>query len=124
MKKLIVTAVLACCFTGAIAQDGGTLSQKAAEATRALTPQLGLDDARILKVKSLTYQRLQQEQEVERMYAGDADARKTKLQAVADAYYAQLKTVLTPTQLHRYEQLVASTAPAAAPAQAVAAQHP
>ncbi|UYZ59083.1 hypothetical protein [Hymenobacter latericus] len=122
MKKLFVTAVLACCFTGAFAQGGGTLSQKAAEATRALTPQLGLDDARILKVKSLTYQRLQQEQEVERMYAGDQDVRKTKLQAVADDYHAQLKTVLTPAQLQRYEQLVANAA--AVPAQAVAAQRP
>ncbi|KUG06639.1 hypothetical protein [Solirubrum puertoriconensis] len=124
MKKLFLSAVLACCFTGAFAQGGGTLSQKAAEATRVLTPQLGLDDARILKVKSLTYQRLQQEQEVERMYAGDQDVRKTKLQAVADEYHSQLKAVLTPAQLLRYEQLVASTATAATPAQAVAAQQP
>ncbi|GAB2960765.1 hypothetical protein GCM10027048_30810 [Hymenobacter coalescens] len=115
MKKLVTSALLALCFTGAYAQSNPSIPQRATEFTRALAPQVGLDDARQLQVKRLTVSRLEKEQEIDRMYTGDEAMRQPKLQAVAEEYRTNLKSLLTPTQYQRYEQW-AATAPANATA--------
>ena len=116
MKRFALTALLAAGLTGAAyAQNAPAIPQRATEYTRSLAPHLGLDDARQLQIKKLTIKRMEQEQEIERMYAGDETMRQPKLQAVAEQYRADLKAVLTPGQYQRFEQW-AATAPANATA--------
>jgi hypothetical protein len=116
MKTLTASLLLALSLTaGAYAQGTPSVSQRATEYTRALAPQLGLDDARLLQVKKLTLSRLEKEQEVDRMYAGDEAMRQPKLQAIAEEYRTSLKSLLTAAQYQRFEQWSA-TAPANATA--------
>lgn len=115
MKSFVITALLAVGLTSAYAQSAPGISQRATEYTRLLAPHLGLDDARLLQVKKLTVGRMEKEQEIERMYAGDEAMRKPKLDAVADQYRTDLKALLTPSQYLRFEQWSA-TAPANATA--------
>lgn len=117
MKKLATTALLSFCLVGAFAQSAPSVQQRATEYTRALAPQIGLDDARQMQVKRLTLARMQQEQEVDRMYAGDEAMRQPKLQAIAAEYRENLKGLLTPSQYQRFEQWSA-----ALPANATAAK--
>ncbi|OON66206.1 hypothetical protein [Hymenobacter sp. CRA2] len=119
MKKLVASTLLVFTLTGAFAQTTPSLTQRAAELTRTLAPQLGLDDARVIQVKKLTVSRLEKEQEINRMYTGDEAMRLPKLQAVADEYRTNLKAVLTAVQYQRYEQW-AATIPADMTAKAVA----
>lgn len=118
MKSFVITALLAAGLTGAAyAQSAPSIPQRATEYTRSLAPHLGLDDARQLQVKKLTVSRMEKEQEIERMYAGDEAMRQPKLQAVTDQYRTDLKALLTPSQYQRFEQWSA-----AAPANATAAK--
>ncbi|GAB3834306.1 hypothetical protein [Hymenobacter jeollabukensis] len=115
MKKLLTTTCLSLLLVGAFAQGTPSISQRAADYTRTLAPRLGLDDARQLQVKRLTISRMEKEQEIDRMYVGDEAVRQPKLQAVAEEYRTNLKTLLTAAQYQRFEQW-AATAPANATA--------
>ncbi|MCC3159193.1 hypothetical protein LJ737_18270 [Hymenobacter sp. 15J16-1T3B] len=115
MKKLLTTACLSLLLVGAYAQGSPSISQRATEFTRSLAPHVGLDDARQIQVKRLTVSRMEKEQEIDRMYVGDEAVRQPKLQAVAEEYRTNLKSLLTPAQYQRFEQW-AATAPANATA--------
>ena len=108
MKSFVITALLAFGMTSAYAQNASSIPQRATEYTRSLAPHLGLDDARQLQVKKLTIKRMEQEQEIARMYAGDEAMRQPKLQVVAEQYRNDLKSLLTPSQYSRFEQWAAT----------------
>ncbi|WP_400193654.1 hypothetical protein [Hymenobacter sp. B81] len=111
MKRFVLFLAL-CCSTASIsqAQSGSEpLRQRAAEMTRQLAPQLNLDEARQMQVRRLLVERLQQEAEVEQMYAGDQTVLTAKLREVVSGYETRLQQVLTPTQLQRYQQLSAAS---------------
>ncbi|GAA3921739.1 hypothetical protein GCM10022406_04830 [Hymenobacter algoricola] len=91
-----------------MAQQAPDLRAQAAEATRRLAQQISLDDARSVKVRRLTYERLVQENEVARTYADDATMRQNKLRVVGDEYALQLKGILSELQFQRYTTLTAA----------------
>lgn len=115
MKTLVAAALLTFSLSTAFAQGTPSASQRATDYTRALAPQVGLDPARMLQVKKLTLSRIEKEQEIDRMYAGDEAMRQPKLAAVNQEYRESLKGLLTPAQFQRFEQW-AATAPANATA--------
>ncbi|GAA4376236.1 hypothetical protein [Hymenobacter koreensis] len=76
--------------------------------TRQLAPQLGLDEARQMKIRKALVERLEQEAEVDKMYAGDNTVHASKIQEIRNGYDVRLQELLTPAQLQRYQQLSAN----------------
>ncbi|MBC6696880.1 hypothetical protein [Hymenobacter sp. BT190] len=84
------------------------LRAEAMENTRLLANRIGLDDARSVRVRHLTYDRLVQESQITTMYGDDPTMRQNKLRVVAQEYAEKLKGLLTDLQFERYEALVAA----------------
>lgn len=88
------------------------LRSEAMENTRLLANRIALDDARSVRVRHLTYDRLVQESQITTMYSDDPATRQNKLRVAEQEYTDKLKGLLTASQFERYEALVAAgTAP-------------
>lgn len=88
------------------------LRAEAMENTRLLANRIALDDARNVRVRQLTYDRLVQESQITTLYGDDPAMRQNKLRVVEQEYTDKLKGLLTPIQFERYAALVAAgTAP-------------
>ncbi|KAA9338483.1 hypothetical protein F0P96_06520 [Hymenobacter busanensis] len=124
MKRFVFALALGFSVAGiAQAQSGSDAPrQRAVEMTRQLAPQLGLDEGRQMQVRRLLVERLQQEEEVNKMYAGDQTIHAAKLREILNGYETQLQQVLTPAQLHRYQQLAANSNATQTSVQTAAAQ--
>jgi hypothetical protein len=122
MKKLCFLILFAAGFsaTSSFAQQAPDLRAQATEATRKLSQQISLDDARSVQVRRLTYERLVQENEVARMYADDATMRQNKLRVISEEYAEKLKGVLSEAQFQRYTALNTAVAPGTASGTAAA----
>ena len=112
MKKALFSLLFAVglgASVPSVAQQAPDLRTQANEATRKLAQQIGLDDARSVQVRRLTYDRMVKEAEVKREYALDAAMQQTKLQIIGAEYGEKLKTVLSGLQYQRYAALNGAT---------------
>lgn len=101
-------------FSAQAQQTPDQLRAEAMENTRLLANRIALDDARSVRVRHLTYDRLVQESQITTMYGDDPAMRQNKLRVVEQEYTEKLKGLLTTTQFERYVALVAAgTAPTA-----------
>ena len=99
-------------FSTQAQQTPDRLRAEAMENTRLLANRIALDDARSVRVRHLTYDRLVQESQITTMYADDPAMRQNKMRVVEQEYTEKLKGLLTASQFGRYEALVAAgTAP-------------
>ncbi|WBA40428.1 hypothetical protein [Hymenobacter canadensis] len=116
MKRLFAILVAgslgAASFSAQAQQAPDRLRAEAMENTRLLANRIALDDARSVRVRHLTYERLVQESQITTMYSDDPAMRQNKLRVVEQEYTDKLKGLLTTSQFERYEALVAAgTAP-------------
>jgi hypothetical protein len=111
---LVAGSLGAASFSAQAQQAPDRLRAEAMEDTRLLANRIALDDARSVRVRHLTYDRLVQESQITTMYGDDPAMRQNKLRVVEEEYTAKLKDLLTSVQFDRYQALVAAgTAPAA-----------
>jgi hypothetical protein len=92
-----------------------TLRQQANEVARKLATDISLDDARVLQVRRLAYERLTQEKEIAQLYSIDKAMQANKIRVVQEDFAAKLKSVVTEAQYKRYIAHYPSLAPAPAP---------
>ncbi|WBO83356.1 hypothetical protein [Hymenobacter yonginensis] len=110
---LLAGSLSAASFSVQAQQASDRLRAEAMENTRLLANRIALDDARSVRVRQLTYDRLVQESQIATMYGDDPAMRQNKLRVVEEEYTAKLKDLLTSVQFDRYKALVAAgTAPA------------
>lgn len=109
---LLVGSLAAASFSAQAQQAPDQLRAEAMEQTRLLANRIALDDARSVRVRHLTYERLVQESQITTLYADDPIMRQNKLRVVEQEYTDKLKGLLTSVQFDRYQGLVAAgTAP-------------
>lgn len=105
-------------------QAPDSLRTRATETTRQLAGRISLDDARMIQVRRLTYDRLVKEGQVATLYNDDPPMLKNKMRAIEQDYSDNLKAILTESQFQRYAVLYPVTPPdpPAAPATAAKAK--
>lgn len=112
---LLAGSLSAASFSVQAQQTPERLRTEAMEKTRLLANRIALDDARSVRVRHLTYDRLVQESQITTMYADDPAMRQNKLRVVEQEYTEKLKGLLTTVQFERYEALVAASSAPAGP---------
>jgi biopolymer transport protein ExbD len=93
-------------------QLSDTLRQQANEVARKLAAEISLDDARVLQVRRLAYERLTQEKEVTQLYKIDKAMQANKLRVIQEDFATKLKGAVTAAQYSRYLAQYPSLAPA------------
>ncbi len=118
MKRFFTTTILILSFViaqasayGFVKKDRGNderLKMQAIEQTRQLAVKIGLNEADYIRVKNITYQKLVATQEVEEMYANNAEMKAKKLLAIEDQFNQQLAGALSAKQHKMYLTLASA----------------
>jgi hypothetical protein len=111
-------------LSAAAQQTPDRLRSEAMESTRLLANRIALDDARSVRVRHFTYERLVQESQINTMYGDDPTMRQNKLRVAEQEYSEKLKALLTDSQFQRYEAFVAAKLSPTAPTDAVSGVKP
>jgi protein CpxP len=82
-----------------------TPEEKAQKLTQEMTTQLGLSQTQQQQIYNLNLSKINQTSAVKTKYNGDMDAAKAELKPINEQYKNGLKTILTPDQATKWEQI-------------------
>jgi hypothetical protein len=106
MKKLITSAFFVFAIMSAQASnDSDQFKTQAADITRRMANQIGLNESEYIQVKQYTTDKLVAVAEIKEMYSNDSEMMFRKISEVEDSYNHKVQSILTAKQFDSYISL-------------------
>ena len=106
MKKLITSAFFVFAIMSAQASnDSDQFKTQAADITRRIANQIGLNESEYIQVKKFTTDKLVAVAEVKEMYSNDSEMMFRKISEIEDSYNHKVQNILTASQFESYANL-------------------
>src|SRR5688572_16505371 len=103
MKKLITSAFFVFAIMSAEASnDSESYKNQAADITRRIANQIGLNESEYIQVKKYTTDKLVAVAEVKEMYSNDSEMMFRKISEIEDSYTHKVQSILTASQFESY----------------------
>jgi hypothetical protein len=103
MKKLITSAFFVFAVMSAqAANDSDLIKNQAAEITRRLANEIGLNESEFIQVKKYTTDKLAAVAEIKEMYSNDSEMMFRKIAEIEASYNHSVQSILTAKQFDNY----------------------